>query len=460
MARIPDSTILLLPVLGLTLFAASAAGQTLQKRSPRTPVTSEPAEHPSEATTSAPQVLPSGTSMQVEVTRHYPMKAGETIEARLLHPIYADGKLVVPEGTMLQGNVVALQPDRKMRWTGRLRGDFTPFHTPQVQFDELLLPSGSLQIAAAKVTNGAPVLHLTAPGVKPKQSFIAKEWAQAKGRLSDQLSFFTAPGLGDRALQLFYSQLPYHSERIAAHTAWSFELTSPLTLPQSQEALADPPEIAVHPGNPETWSVHALLLRDLTSATAKAGDPVQAMVVEPVYDRDKNLVVPEGATLIGKVSAAKPAHSFGRNGKLRFTFQEVHFPEGPQRAVQGSLAGAATEKSQNLSLDAEGTISPRNQASAIAPLLLTMLAGHALDQDGNMTLQTGVASNGFGFIGRIVGMTAGSRGLAAGIGFYAAGLSVYDNFLHEGRDVVFPKDTRIEIDTTPLRAPVLKPNGQ
>lgn len=29
-------------------------------------------------------------------------------------------------------------------------------------------------------------------------------------------------------------------------------------------------------------------------------------------------------------------------------------------------------------------------------------------------------------------------------------------FLRPGRDVVFPKDTRIEIETTPLRAPVLK----
>ena len=388
------------------------------------------------------------------------MKAGEAIEARLLHPIYADGKLVVPEGTMLHGKVVALQPDRKMRWAGRIRGDFTPFHIPQVQFTDLVLPEGSLPLSAAKVTNGAPVLHLTAPGIKPKQSLFSREWAQAKARVRDQLSFFTAPGLGDRARRLLYSQLPYHAERIQAHTAWSFELTSPLKLPVVEQATADPPSPPSRPGNPETWSVHALLLRDLTSANAKAGDPVQALVVEPVYDKEKQLVVPEGATLIGKVSAARPARSFGRNGKLRFTFQEVHFPEGFQREVQGSLAGAATEKSQDLSLDAEGTISPRNQASAIAPLLLTMLAGHALDQDGNMTLQTGVASNGFGLIGRFVGIAAGSRPIAAGIGFYAAGLSVYDNFLHSGRDVVFPKDTRIEIDTTPLRAPVLKPEGQ
>jgi hypothetical protein len=160
------------------------------------------------------------------------------------------------------------------------------------------------------------------------------------------------------------------------------------------------------------------------------------------------------------VTAAKAARPLGRNGKLRFTFQEVRFPEGSNRAVQGSLAGANPQSRQSLSLDAEGTISPRNQSSVIAPLLLTVLAGRALDEDGNFTAQTGVASNGFGLVGRIVGVAAGNRNLAAGIGYYAAALSFYENFLHPGRDVVFPRNTRIEIETNPLRAPVLTPNGQ
>ncbi|HEU5350968.1 MAG TPA: hypothetical protein VFU55_05185 [Terracidiphilus sp.] len=42
----------------------------------------------------------------------------------------------------------------------------------------------------------------------------------------------------------------------------------------------------------------------------------------------------------------------------------------------------------------------------------------------------------------------------------AAALSFGNNFLRHGRNVVFPRDTRIEIETTPLRAPVLKPMGQ
>lgn len=435
-------------------FVSLADAQTLEHRS----APAQPERAP--ATASVSPVLPGGTSLQVATSRHYAVKLGEPIEAHLMHPVYANGRLVVPQNTVLEGRVTALLPDSKTRWHARLRGDFTPYHNVQVQFDKLMLPSGAIPIQAADVANGAPVLRLTAPGVSPRQSFLGRRWAEAKANMRDRIAFFTAPGKGDRALQVLYHQLPYHPERIDAKTAWSFELTRPLDLPEPAIGQPDPAPLAGGTGKAEVWSVNATLSRDLTSANAKPGDLVEALVVEPVYDKDRQLVVPQGSKLVGKVSIARPARSFGRNGKLRFTFQQVQFPEGYHREVEGALAGAATEKTQNLSLDAEGTISPRNQSSVIAPLLLTMLAGRALDQDGNLTAQTGVASNGFGLVGRIVGVAAGDRNLAAGIGFYAAGLSVYDNFLHSGRDVVFPRDTRIEIETTPLRAPVLKPEGQ
>ncbi len=438
------------------VFNAFACAQSLEHRSDKpVPEPATPA-----AIDLAQPVLPKGTSLQVEISHHYPVRIGQPIKAHLMHPIYSEGKLVVPQNTPLEGRVIALQADSKTRWHARLRGDFTPFHTVEVQFDKLELPTGTVPIAAAPAANGAPVIKLSAPGVSPKQSFIARRWAEAKANMRDRIAYFTAPGKGDRALQLLYHQLPYHPERIDANTAWSFELAAPVELPASATASLAPAPNTSGAGKSEIWSVNATLARDLTSASAKPGDSVEALVVEPVYDKDKELVVPQGSRLIGKVAVAKAARSFGRNGKLRFTFQKVQFPAGYNREVEGALAGAATEKNQNLSLDAEGTITPRSQSSVIAPLLLTMLAGRALDEDGNLTAQTGVASNGFGLVGRIVGVAAGNRNIAAGIGFYAAALSVYDNFLHSGRDVVFPHDTRIEIETTPLRAPILKPEGQ
>ncbi|MGC9159397.1 MAG: hypothetical protein ACP5FH_10435 [Terracidiphilus sp.] len=439
-----------------------ARAQVLVRRPPTRPNAPARASQHNAASPAAP-LLPRGTSLQVETTRAYPMHSGQAIEGRLLFPLYLQGHLAVPQNTILQGRVVALRPDRQMRWRGRLRGDFTPFHTAEVRFERLLLPGGAIPISSATAAYGAPVLHLTASGGR-KRSFFSRSWAQTRSGMHHRIAFFTAPGFGGRALQMLYRQLPYHPERIPMHTAWSFELTAPVRLPDPPAptpdppaAAPDPPRTATHAAHSEIWQVHAVLTRELTSARAHPSDPVEALVVEPVYDSEKRLVIPQGSTLSGKVTAARAARSLGRNGKLRFTFQQIIFPAGAARPVEGSLAGAETETPQRLSLDSEGTVTPRNPARAVAPLLLTMLAGRALDQDGNLYADNGVASNGFGVAGRIAGLAAGSRNMAAGIGFYAAGLSVYENFLRRGRDVDFPKDTRIDIETSPLRAPVLQP---
>jgi hypothetical protein len=445
----------------LLLFAPTATSQTLTHRAPGPPpATSEPPVKPGAAAT---PILPSGTAMQVETTQHYPMKTGELLDARLVQPIYLDGKPVIPAGTVVRGLVIALKPDSKLRLQARLDGDFTPFHIAEVEFDEMTLDGQHLRFSTRGVSTGAPILRLTAAGATARYSLIVREWGNAKQQLHDRVAYFTAPGLGDRAKQFLYHQLPYHPERIQAHTSWTFELADPLPLPASALANDPPHAPTVVSGKSEIWSVHALLTGEVTSATAKPGDPVKALVVEPVYDKEGQLVVPQGSVLLGKVTIAKRARSLGRNGKLRFSFLQIHFPEGsmpgPSRDVEGSLGGAATQANHGLNLDAEGTVTPKNNSSAIAPLLLTMLAGRALDSDGNLAAGTTAASNGFGLLGRVVGVAAGSREFAAGLGFYAAGLSFSRNFLYNGRDVDFPNDTRIEIETSPLHAPILKPNG-
>jgi hypothetical protein len=449
-------------LLGFLCLAVPAAvsSQTLHQRPAAAPAPA-PAE-PAKPVAASP-VLPAGTVMQVEIARHYPMKAGELLDGQLVYPIYLDGRLAVPAGTVVRGLVTRLTPDSRMRLNARFDGDFTPFHIAHVDFGEMMLDGQHLRFSSRGAVTGAPVLRLYAVP-SSRHNFIVREWDFARQQLHDRIAYFTAPGLGDRAKQILYHQLPYHPERIPAHTAWTFELAQPLPLPQSLLASDPPPAPTIVPGKPEIWSVHALLTAQVTSATAKTGDPVQALVVEPVYDKDGELVVPQGSMLVGKVTTVKRARSLGRNGKLRFNFRQIRFPEGsmpaPTRNVQGSLSGATTESNQGLNLDAEGTVSPKNKASAIAPLLLTMLAGRALDSDGNLAAGTAVSSNGFGLLGRVVGVTAASRPFAAGLGFYAAALSFSRNYLHNGRDVNFPQDTRIEIETSPLRAPVLKPNGE
>jgi hypothetical protein len=419
--------------------------------------------------------IPSTTPLSVELLQHVPMKIGEPLEGRLLYPVYVENRIAVPAGTVLRGSVIQLDSDRSRRIHSRLRGDFTSFHVPVVRFDQLVLPDGTLRpIVSGGAKDGVPILRLSPAAGKPKGSFIRRQFAEEKQRLKDAAALVTKPGRGDRLVQFIYTQLPYHPERIETATSWTVELTQPLDLTVKN----DPPEggsgpvvheeskqrvkaklDATKPPSDQNieWRLRAYLQQTISSAHEKPGDTFQALVAEPVFDANHTLLVPEGSMLAGQITQAKAARSFGRQGKLRFRFRELKFPTGFSEPVEGTLAGADSNKSANLQMDSEGGVQPKSQNRVIAPLVLTLLAGRALDDDGSQVAHSAVASNGFGIVGRIVGMAASSRNVAAGIGIYGAALSIYDLWLARGHDVVFVKNTRIEITTTPTRSPINTP---
>jgi hypothetical protein len=401
------------------------------------------------------------------------MKKGEPLDCRLLYPVYAENKLAIPAGTVLRGSVVELNPDRGRRIHSRLWGDFTPFHIPVVHFDRLVLPDGTVkQIASSDAADGAPVLHLSTPASKASHSFLSRQFAQAKVHAKDTVALVTAPGRRDRLVQLLYRQLPYHPERIEAATMWTVTLTQPLVLKTdtvSVNAKDDPAVASAVSRKPRpattspaktaaedksAWHLRAYLEQTISSANERQGNTFEAVVAEPVFKPDHSVAVPEGSVLVGTITQAKPARSFGRTGKLRFDFRELKFPGAPSQQVQGSLAGADANKSQQLAIDSEGGVQPQPQNRVIVPVVLTFLAGRALDDDGSFAGNAAVSSNGFGIIGRVVGIVSGSRYLAAGIGFYAAGLSFGERWLVRGQNVVFTKNTRIEVTTIPSRNPL------
>lgn len=69
-----------------------------------------------------------------------------------------------------------------------------------------------------------------------------------------------------------------------------------------------------------------------------------------------------------------------------------------------------------LAAAAEGEVHAKPRNRVTAPLVLALLASRGFDQDDNKQLNGAVASNGFGIIGRVAGIVASSRNVAAGIG--------------------------------------------
>jgi hypothetical protein len=194
--------------------------------------------------------------------------------------------------------------------------------------------------------------------------------------------------------------------------------------------------------------VTARLTTALSSDIAKKGDAVDAIVTQPVFDTQHQLILSEGAQLEGAVLQAKPSRSFGRNGQLRFTFRNVKRTGENAEHIHGTLTGAEGNASQNVTVDQEGAVkSNPDKNRFVAPLLLGVLAvaGHDRDDDGNGLGSTTLASNGFGLVARVIALTVNSRNVASGFGAYAFAKSIYFRFLTRGHQVAFPTDTLVEV---------------
>jgi hypothetical protein len=406
--------------------------------------------------------LPAGTPLPVQIEDHLPMRVGQAIRAQLIYPVYADNVLILPAKTIVSGTVTALHSDHSRRISARLRADFTPFNIPVVQFTGITLADGStLSITTGTATDGAPIYRLVAPPPR-KGGFIHQQWDDGLQILRDKLAVITGPNKQDRLTQLLYSQLPYHPQRIEKNTAWTVETSEPITLsPQATDLVAaDPPPTKAAPPKDDTnqsWIIQAYLDEPLSSAGSKSGQEIRATVAEPIYNPDHTIAVPQGATIVGAVTKAKPARSFARAGALHFDFRQIILPSGVTQNVQASIAEADSAANQKLALDSEGQVKPKPQDKLIVPFILLTLAARPLDYDhgDNALGKNAVASNSLGVIGFIIGTATGQRNIAAGIGYYGAAISIYERWIKRGPEVTFGRDTRLVLQTRPRHSTLL-----
>jgi hypothetical protein len=389
-------------------------------------------------------VVQAGTPMQTKLTRRVPMKIGQPITVALVYPIYVGDRLALPAGCFAHGRIVSLNADRQRRNDARLNADFTPYYKPVVRLNEIELPNGNvIPISTYDASDGGPLLHLSPPA-HAKRSRIRQQWQVAKQRVGDATHTLTAPGKADRLKRLLYSQLPYHPEQLDAGISWSFALAGPVKL-ASSKPVEESKSRAAAVGVPSNL-LHAYLDQALSSKDEKAGNAFRATVAEPVRDVQHNVLIPEGAIVLGTIVRARPARSFGRSGVLRFDFRQLQLPGEPQQQVSGTVVGADSRSGVKLQLDAEGEVKPEQQSKILVPLAMVLLASRPLDDDFNQAGGATVGSNGLGLIGRLVGIASTSRNVAAGIGFYGTAISVYRRWIRRGREIEFPQFTRIDIE--------------
>jgi hypothetical protein len=426
--------------------------------------------------------LPAETPLALRIDEHLPMRDGQPVRAHLIYPVYANNKLLLPKDTIVAGSVVDLRSDHSRRVRAVMGGDFTPFHKPVVHFTSFVFPDGTtIPFASDDAADGAPIFRAI-PTPPAKGGFIHRQFDGFLSVARNDVAIFTGPDKADRFVQFIYTQIPYHPQRIDKGTAWTIETAHSVEIPAEPAppvVAADPPkkrhfwdqpDPPADPPSTDTgsWIVQANLDEPLSSETSKDGQAIKATVAEPIYNPDHTIAIPQGSTLIGTVTRAKPARKFGRTGVLTFNFVQLQVPHEETRTVETRLTGA--DSARDIALTSEGQPKSKPQDKISLPILLALMASRPLDGDNHDGLTGGGGNTlgknavggaaGLGLVGTVIGLTGVSPNVAAGIGYWGAARATYYRWIAKGQKIDFAKDTRIVVETTPRRSAPMKPDQQ
>jgi hypothetical protein len=434
----------ILAVAGIWLFPLSAFAQT-------------PAD--AEVPPQVSLTVPSGAPLRLYLAKKVSKRAGAPVEAKLLEPVYAFDREVLPAGTVARGAVNRTQPVGKwQRARAIVNGDFTPLRRAEVEFTTLVLPDGRTLATHTVETVGLNSIYTEPSKSKHPKSqpsnqnggILGTAKQTAKDRINGAINARTrgiadivrGPNKKEKFIDFLWAKLPYHPQYLRRGTRFDAALRDPLTFGSVAVKTGDLAALGSQP-LPDSV-VHVRLLTALDSASAKLGQEVRAVVTAPLFTPEHKLVYCEGAVLTGTVVLAKRARSFHRPGQLRFNFQRIDVPPevANMRSTQPApaplttpaiLEAAEGSGTAPIKVDSEGGVQAKESKTRfIAPVISLMIASRAADNDAghhratgatggdaNVSGRTWGGGSGFGMLGmavsqssRYVGMAFGYYGLA------------------------------------------------
>ncbi len=430
---------------------------------------------PSATTTlQVPLTVAAGVPLRLYTIKRLRMRMGESVQARLIDPVYAFDRIVVPGGAELQGRVVKLDPVAKMtRLQAILNGDFSPLHFARVEFTNITLPDGHNLAIHTVDSQGLPTLYSPPRPSKKKPNNQAANGGvlgtakqQAQQQVQQQLSarshglldLVRGPNKGERLEDFLIAKLPYHPQWYRRNTRFDAVLREPLDF-GSVAVTADALQSVAMPVG-EAWG-QVRLITEVSSADADTNTRVRGVLSQPVFSPSRKLVLPEGTELSGRVRLAQKARWFHRGGQLRFTFDRIEppaflavHPISTERAPV-LLSAAESDPRAHVKIDSEGDAKATEPKSRLlAPMLALIVANRAADNDaGRTTGSAGATSNyggrtlggfsGFGLLGTAAAQ--GSKTLGAVLGYYGLAWTVYSTIVSRGSEVEFKKNTAINV---------------
>jgi hypothetical protein len=378
-------------------------------------------------------VVESGNDLRAALEKGVRLKAvGQPITAKLLEPVYAGEDLAIPAGATIKGHVSAISKAPMRKRTRRLlNGDLTPPKTAQVTFDQLVLSDGTTvpihsdsAAGLGRVANSQYLPKSQRPGTRQK----------LKGAMAPLREPNKLQRLGEAVVT---SLLPYHPEFIDQGTVFDAALLEPVSV--------------VAPVQPEAVSLqasdylHLHLLTAVNSSTSTAGTQIEAVVSQPYFQANHQLLYPAGTKITGTVQKASSAGWMKKNGSIVFSFRSVQMLDGTTRDIHSTVGGIQAERAEGLDIGKEGEIKATSSTFArlLAPASLIGPSRGVADMTTQKTAwsRSGEGRKGFGLLG--AGAAQASAGTAIGFGYFGAAKRLCDAFITKGSNVELPVNTPI-----------------
>jgi len=383
-------------------------------------------------------VIESGNDFRAALEKGVRLKAaGQPITAKLLEPVYAGEDLAIPAGSTIKGHVSSISKAPMRKRAGRLlAGDFTPPKTANVTFDQIVLADGTTvpihsdsSIGIGRVANSQYVPKAQRPGMRQK--------------LKGAMAPLREPNKLQRLGQAVVTSLPYHPEYIDQGTVFDSALLEAVTVLAPVQAITASLQASDY--------LHLHLLTAINSSTSTAGTQIEAVVSQPYYQADHQLLYPAGTKITGTVQKASSAGWMKRNGSIVFAFRSVQMPDGTTRDLRSTVGGIQAERSEGLDVGKEGEIKATTStfARVLAPVSLIGPSRAVADSTLQKTAwsRSGQGRNGFGLLG--AGAAQASVGTAIGFGYFGAAKRLCDAFITKGSNVELPVNTPILLRLDP-----------
>ena len=414
-----------------------------------------------------PLVVRKGTPLYLELDKEVQIqRAGTPVRARVIVPVYAFDRIVIPAGSEVEGQLTNVQPvSRRARLRAILAGDFTPLRTGRVEFHELILRHGRRIPIRAVVTEEAPgIVHLHSRHGSKKSTkqevsdTLAEVKQDVKQREQEYVQDVKGSGKWERLKRWALSKLPYHKQDLPAGMYLVAELRAPVDFGTANYQAGKLTGMGTY--LPPASIVHARLVTPLSSRTVHPGSAVEAVVTQPLLSFDGDVLLPQGTLLEGTVTRVHPARWLSRNGQLDFTIDRIEIPGEPALDVTGNLRGLEVSSGSHLRLrDDRGIQGTSSKLKYFIPgidvsLTATSVAGAGRAPRAALEVSSVVADAfagtpqpgvSFGLVGSAITLVAQSHALIVGFSLYGAAWSVYSHLLLHGNEVVLPRDTPLDI---------------